>query len=97
MKIINNSKEIKCDISARVYFVIILNSSLLVFSSKNSVLCLRTKIVQGKEQGKLIQNYNKFYTKNVVYKEVFVSRCQQVMLKQDKLTDSGKKRFIDSQ
>ncbi len=55
------------------------------------------KIIQGKEQGKLIQNSNKFYTKNVVYKEVFKSCCQQVMRKQGKLTDSGRKRFIDSQ
>ncbi len=42
-------------------------------------------------------NSNKFYTKNVVYKEVFESCCQQVMRKQGKLTDSGRKRFIDSQ
>ncbi len=97
MKIINKSKEIKCDISAQVYFVIILNSLLLVFSSKNRVLCLRIKIVHGKEQGKLIQNSNTFYTKNVLYKEVFESCCQQVMRKRGKLTDSGRKWFIDSQ
>ncbi len=97
MKIINNSEEIKCDISAGVYFVIILNPQLLVFSIKNRVICLRIKIVQGKEQEKVIQNFNKFYTKNVVYKEVFESYCQQVMRKQGKWSDSGSKRFIDSQ
>ncbi len=50
--------------------------------SKSRVICLRIKIVQGKEQGKLIQNSNKFYTKNVVYKEDFEPCCQQVMRKQ---------------
>ncbi len=45
----------------------------------------------------LIQNSNKFYNKNVVYNEVFESCCQQVMRKQGKLIDSGRKRFIDSQ
>ncbi len=55
------------------------------------------KIVQGKVQANLIQNSNIFYTKNVVYKEVFESCCQQVMRKQGKLTDSGRKSFIDSQ
>ncbi len=63
MKIINNSKKTKCDISAGVYFVFILNSKLLVFSSKNRVICLRIKIVQGKGQGKLIQNSNKIIPK----------------------------------
>ncbi len=50
-----------------------------------------------KKQGKLIQSSNKFYTKNVVYKEAFESCCQQVMRKQGELKDSGRKRFIDSQ
>ncbi len=50
-----------------------------------------------KSKEKLIQNSNKFYTKNVVYKENFESCCPQVMRKQGKLTDSGRKRFIDSQ
>jgi hypothetical protein len=50
-----------------------------------------------KKTRKLIQNSNKLYTKNVVYKEVFESCCQQVVRKQGKWTDSDRKMFIDSQ